>query len=179
MRTRCRARPSPRARATRTQTEVRRDIDLPLDPARAAALEACSPYAEGYTLRTWRDRCPDDLLDDRAHLMRCMSDVPLGDTDYREEEWDAARVRRRESLIASQNRTFFTAAPVRTASGRLGAFSEVGVPLGAPERAYQWETLVLGEHRGRRLGTLVKLACLRKIAAGSPARRYVSTWTAP
>ncbi len=51
--------------------------------------------------------------------------------------------------------------------------------LGAPERAYQWETLVLGEHRGRRLGTLVKLACLREIAAGSPARRYVSTWTAP
>jgi GNAT superfamily N-acetyltransferase len=165
---------------TNVQTEVRRDIDLPLDPARVQALEArCAPFAEGYAVGTWRDRTPDDVVDDMAHLMRRMSvDTPLGGTDYREEEWDAGRVRRREQLVAAQNRTFFAGGAVHEQTGRLVAFTVVGVPLGAPGRAYQWETLVLSEHRGRRLGTLVKLACLQAIAEGLPTTRFVSTWNA-
>lgn len=162
------------------QTEVRRDIALPLDAARVAALAAtCASYADGYAVRTWRDRCPDDLLEDRAFLMRRMStDAPSGGLDWQEEEWDGPRVRRREELTAAQGRTFWGAGAVHEASGRLVAFTEVGMPRALPARAYQWETLVLSEHRGRRLGTLVKLACLGAVAADSPATRYVSTWNA-
>ena len=47
-----------------------------------------------------------------------------------------------------------------------------------PERAYQWGTLVLAEHRGHRLGMLVKLAALRALQAASPSTRSVSTWNA-
>lgn len=162
------------------QTEVRRDMPLPLDPERAARLAAdCAQHARGYAVRTWRDRCPDDVLDDMAALKQAMStDAPLGDTDYQEKKWDAARVRQREQIVGAQGRTFFAAGAVHEASGRLVAFTDVGIAHAQPERAFQWETLVVKEHRGRRLGTLVKLACLQRIAQEHPASRYVSTWNA-
>ncbi len=162
------------------QTEVRRDIDLPLAPARVARLEQeCALYAAGYVVRSWRDRCPDELVEDMALLKRRMStDAPVGDVDWREEEWDAARVRRHEELVGAQGRRFWGAGAVDEGTGRLVAFTEVGLERARPERAHQWETLVLGEHRGRRLGTLVKLACLGAVAAQSPTTRYVTTYNA-
>ena len=162
------------------QVEVRRDLPLPVDPDRAARLAAeCAEHAQGYAVRTWRDRYPDDLVDAMAVLKQAMStDAPLGDVDWQEEAWDAARLRQREKIVAAQGRTFFAAGAVHEPSGRLVAFTDVGIARAQPERAFQWETLVLGEHRGHRLGMLVKLACLQSIAEGSPATRYVSTWNA-
>ena len=44
--------------------------------------------------------------------------------------------------------------------------------------AHQWNTLVLREHRGRRLGLLVKLAALRLLAREEPQATRVVTWNA-
>jgi GNAT superfamily N-acetyltransferase len=161
-------------------TEVRRDLALPVDPAHLDAVEAdCLDRARGYRVRTWQDRCPDDLVDDRAVLSTRMStDAPLGELDWQIETWDAARVRRSEALVARQGRTFLAAGAVDEESGRLVAFTELGVPLTRPERVYQWSTLVLSEHRGHRLGTLVKTAVLRLVAERVPQARLVSTWNA-
>ena len=162
------------------QTEVRRDTDLPLDRAVVERLTAeCAAHAAGYAVRTWRDRCPDDLVDGMAVLKRTIStDVPLGDMDWHPEVWDAERVRRREELVAAQGRSCFGAIAVHEATGEPVAFTDVGIARTHPERAYQWETLVVGAHRGRRLGMLLKLHCYSAIAEASPVTRYVSTWNA-
>ena len=162
------------------QQEVRRDIDLPLPAARVTAIEsACRPYAAGYGLRVWQDACPDDLLDDLAELMRQMStDVPKDEMDWREEVWDGARVRRNEQLARTMDRSWVGVGAVSEASGRMVAFTAMGLPRSRPERAYQWETLVSAGHRGHRLGTLVKLAGLQELAARSPRTRFISTWNA-
>jgi thymidylate synthase (FAD) len=56
------------------------------------------------------------------------------------------------------------------------AFTELVASDGLPERLVQWETFVLAAHRGHRLGTLVKTAVLRRVAAELPqARRVVTT----
>lgn len=164
----------------RAQEGVMRDLDLPLDPRWASELEqTCATYAVDYEIRTWRDRCPEALLEDRALLRRRMCiDRPLGDIDLHEQEWDGARVRRAEQRNAGMDRTFFSAGAVHRATGRLVAFTDMGVPRSVPERAYQWDTIVLAEHRGHRLGTLVKLAALRSLAEGSPRSRYITTWNA-
>ncbi|HZG95657.1 MAG TPA: GNAT family N-acetyltransferase, partial [Mycobacteriales bacterium] len=165
------------ARAT---AEVRRDLALPVDAARLDAVESeCRPHAAGYLLRTWQDRCPDDLVDDRAALgARMSTDAPLEELDWHAERWDAERVRRNEALVARQGRSFLAAGAVDQSSGRLVAFTELGVPLARPERVYQWDTLVLPEHRGHRLGTLVKIGVLRLIPERVPQARLVSTWNA-
>lgn len=156
--------------------EVRRDLALPVEPARLDAVEAAGQArAQGYRLRTWRARCPDDLVADRAELARQMSlDVPLGELSWGEEAWDTARVRRREELVARQGRTLFGAGALDP-GGALVAFTEVVVADAAPEQVRQWETLVLSGHRGRRLGTLVKAAVLRRLAVELPQARTVTT----
>ena len=162
------------------QQEIRRDIDLPLPAPRVAELErACRPSAAGYALRVWQDACPDDLVDDLAELMRQMStDVPKDEMDWREEVWDRARVRRNEDRSRAMDRTWVGAGAVHEATGRMVAFTVMGVPRSRPERAYQWETLVSADHRGHRLGALVKLAGLQELAARSPRTRFISTWNA-
>ena len=162
------------------QTEVRRDIDLPLPAARVTELErTCRPHAADYALRIWRDRCPEDLLDDFAELHRQMStDVPKDEMDWREEVWDGARVRRSEQLSLSMDRGWVGVGAVHVPTGRMVAFTCMGWPRSEPVRAYQWETLVSAEHRGHRLGTLVKLAGLQALAAESPSSRSISTWNA-
>jgi GNAT superfamily N-acetyltransferase len=162
------------------QQEVRRDIDLPLPAARVAELErTCRPYAEDYALRVWHDGAPDDLLDDLAELMRQMStDVPKDEMDWREEVWDRARVRRNEDLARAMDRSWVGAGAVHTPTGRMVAFTTMGVPRSRPERAYQWETLVSADHRGHRLGTVVKLAALQELAARSPRTGSITTWNA-
>lgn len=162
------------------QVEVRRDIDLPLDPAVVSGLTAvAAQHAADYELRTWRDAVPDDRVEDQAYLHRRMStDVPMAGMDWQEEEWDAARVRREEQLVRDMGRSCFAAAAIHRPTGRSVAYTTVGIPLAAPERVYQWDTLVLKEHRGHRLGTLVKLACLQRVAEEVPEARFISTWNA-
>ncbi|CAN5202252.1 GNAT family N-acetyltransferase [soil metagenome] len=162
------------------QEEVRRDIALPLDPAVAAGLAAvAAEHAADYDLRSWHDAVPEDLVEDQAQLFRRMStDVPLAELDWREELWDAARVRRDEHHVQVMDRTFLGAGAVHRPTGRMVAYTTMGVPRTAPQRAYQWDTLVLTEHRGHRLGTLVKLACLQRLAEQVPEARVISTWNA-
>ncbi|MGR6964543.1 GNAT family N-acetyltransferase [Geodermatophilus sp. URMC 61] len=147
-----------------------------MDPAQLAAIEAGARAAdEGYEVLTWRDRTPDALVEDRALLSRRMStDAPIGDVPVEEERWDAARVREDEDAHVARGRTVLTGGAVR--DGRLVAFTELHVPLEQPERAQQGATLVLREHRGHRLGTRLKVAVLRELAATLPQVRRISTY---
>jgi GNAT superfamily N-acetyltransferase len=162
------------------QVDVRRDLDLPLDPVRCAELAAaCRPYAADYDLGTWWDHTPDELVEDRARLDTDFSeDAPKDQLDWRQEVWDGARVRRDEARSRGMGHTFLAAGAVHRPSGRLVGYTEVGLPRSQPRRAYQWGTMVLGDHRGLRLGLLLKLRALQELAAASPQTQYVSTWNA-
>ena len=162
------------------QVDVRRDLDLPLEPARVAGLEAdCRAHAVDYDLRTWWDRTPDELLEDRARLDTDFSvDVPKDELDRRPEVWDGARVRRNEARSAAMDRTYVATGAVHRPTGRMVGFTEVGLARSDPRRAFQWGTMVLSSHRGHRLGLLLKLLVLQELAAASPATRCVSTWNA-
>lgn len=162
------------------QRMVRRRIDLPLNDAHAAALRA-NPRATptGYSLLSFVDRWPEEDLDDRCELGRRMStDVPTGELDADEEIWDHARVRALEASLAAQNRAKVITAARHDASGHLVAFTEVAIPLGAPESAWQHDTLVMREHRGHGLGFALKVANLLVVQERYPAVERISTWNA-
>ncbi len=158
--------------------ETRRDLVLPPDEARLSAVEAEARAASaGYDLVTWRDRTPDGLLDDRALLEQRMStDAPHGDLPVEEERWDAQRVREIEAMNLARGRTVLSAGAVR--DGRLVAFTDLHVSVDRPEHARQGSTLVLREHRGHRLGALVKAATLRELGRAFPATRRITTYNA-
>ena len=156
---------------------VHRCIDLPLQAAHSTALQK-DPRAtpDGYTLVTFADRWPDEHLDDRCELGRRMStDIPTGEQVLDEEVWDAGRVRVIEAMLAAQNRAKVTTAARHDTSGRLVGFTEVVIPLGAPQSAYQHDTLVMREHRGHGLGFAMKLANLFAVGEGHPGVRVINT----
>lgn len=159
---------------------VRRELAVPVDPERARRLEAAAlARAAGYDVVTFTARWPDGWLGDRAHFGRLMStDPPLGAWAVEEEAWDRDRVRRHERLVGRMGRELLVAVARHRATGRPVAFTELTASRTAPELAYQWDTLVLPEHRGRRLGLLVKLANLRQLAEVSPGTQVVVTWNA-
>ena len=102
------------------------------------------------------------------------TDAPHGDLPVEEERWDGERIREYEASHVARGRTVLSAGAVR--DGRLVGFTELQVLLAQPERAHQGGTLVLPEHRGNRLGALMKAAVLRELTAGFPSVRRVSTY---
>jgi GNAT superfamily N-acetyltransferase len=162
------------------QRMIRREQRLPLNPDRRRALLS-NPNAQpdGYSLLTFIDRWPDEFVADRTEMGRRMStDAPMGEQALDEEVWDEDRVRQIEASVAAQNRTKIITAARHEASGRLVAFTEIVVPLGAPESAWQHDTLVLREHRGHGLGFAVKVANALAVEERHPEVRTVSTWNA-
>jgi GNAT superfamily N-acetyltransferase len=157
---------------------TRRDLLLPPDGTRLSALEAEARAASaGYEVVTWRDRTPDALVDDRALLEERMStDAPHGDLPMGEERWDAARVRESEAASAARGRTVLSAGAVT--GGRLVAYTDLQVPLTRSRRAHQAGTLVLREHRGHRLGALLKVAVLRQLVQDFPQVERITTYNA-
>jgi GNAT superfamily N-acetyltransferase len=162
------------------QHMVKRELRVPLSPDHAFALNL-DPRSSppGYSLITFADRWPDAFIEDRCELGRRMStDVPLGDQERDEEVWDEASVRQIEASLAAQNRAKITTAAMHDATGRLVAFTEIAVPLGAPASSWQHDTLVIREHRGHSLGFATKVTNLSAVTAAYPAIRTINTWNA-
>ena len=167
--------------ATRALDEIRRVLDIDgIDEARLDALEAeARSRSAGYEPVTWVGATPAELVNDLAELMGRMSvDAPMGELDWEPESWDADRIREQESLFAGQRRTRLVTAVRHMASGRLVAFSDIGVSQLQSDPAYQWDTLVLRAHRGHRLGMLAKVVNLRQLRREVPEARRIVSWNA-
>jgi hypothetical protein len=57
-------------------------------------------------------------------------------------------------------------------------YTDIGVNVEQPRVGYQWDTIVLAEHRGHRLGLLLKLANLELLVRTAPGVELVNTWNA-
>lgn len=148
-------------------------------PRRELAVPADLPVfvVPGYTVRTWADSCPDDLLAGRAELSRLFSADDPGFGEHRQEEaWDAARIRAEEERLRKQDRAALFAGAVADATGELVAFTALGRSRAIHDHAFQQETVVARAHRGRRLASLIKVANLRAMAETWPAVRRVSAF---
>jgi GNAT superfamily N-acetyltransferase len=154
------------------------------DPHRGSAhLEAvlgdAQRIAVGYRVVSWTGFTPPEHVDDMAWMCSRMStDAPHGDIAVDEQVWDAERVRSTEARLASDDRELLTAAAEHIATGRLVAYTTLTVPTAPGRVARQEDTLVTADHRGHRLGTLVKAANHLRLAQHAPAVPAVYTWNA-
>ncbi len=146
-----------------------------LDGLRADAQAASG---EAYGVRSWVGPTPDEWLDDLAVLRTRMStDAPMAGLQAPPDPWDAARVVAHDARAAEGGATALTTAVEHLASGRLVGFSEILVPADRPA-ATQEDTLVLREHRGHRLGMLLKVETARLLLERAPQVEAVVTWNA-
>jgi len=141
--------------------------------------EARAVAGDDYRVLTWTDAVPDDRADDVALLFTRMStDAPVGGVDYEEDPWDAQRVRTWTDQLRGKGYGFLMTVAEHVPTGALAAFTLFEYPLDRPDFAHQEDTLVLREHRGRRLGMLVKVVNLEALAAARPQVRRIHTGNA-
>jgi GNAT superfamily N-acetyltransferase len=133
---------------------------------------------DGYRVLAWTGPTPDEWIDELAALRTRMStDAPSAGMVMVPDPWDAGRVREHDERIASSGRTMLTAAVEHVPAGVLAGFTEIVVSEGDAV-AVQEDTLVLTDHRGRRLGMLLKMANAEQLAAAFPSVEAVVTWNA-
>ena len=146
---------------THSLGEVQSSLPLPVADELLEEIEAEVAEAhDGYTLRSFVDRCPDDLIASLGRVMGMLvTEAPTGELTFEQEVFDEERIRAQEAMMAEAGRTmYFTVA--LDAAGEVVAYTQLNVPRYDPGKAYQWGTLVDPAHRGHRLGLAVKAANL-------------------
>ena len=161
-------------------TARRRLVVEPSTLQLADELEAAArPHAEGYELHSFVGATPEQWIDGVAYLNGRMStDAPLDDLEWEPEVYDADRLRGRESRIELWGQRVHTTIAVHCATGAVVGFSTIGVCVDDLTSGHQWNTIVDPDHRGHRLGTLLKTANLRLALEHCPAMTTVLAWNA-
>jgi GNAT superfamily N-acetyltransferase len=153
--------------------ESRQVLHLPVPQERLAV----EPL-DGYVVRGWRDRCPDELVDAYCRLREAFAEeAPTGDLVLAAQHWDADRVRDQEARRRAQGRSVWTSLALAP-DGAPAGFTEI-VAGDAEVEAHQNQTLVLPDHRGHRLGLALKVANLRQLGRDRPDLERIDTTVSP
>lgn len=158
-------------------SRLRLPVDTELLAAATATARASAPESE-YRLHSWVDQTPPHWRADIVHLLTRMStDAPSAGLEEPEDEWTLQRLLDDEDANVGV-RTALTTAVEHVPTGTLVGFTEIAVPADEHRTPWQEDTLVLHEHRGHRLGLLLKAENLRLLQERHPERRAVTTYNA-
>lgn len=163
------------------QVERRSVLPLPLADGvlERFADEAAAAAGPDYRLVSWGTDCPDEWLDQYAYVLSRMStDAPVAGLEWGLQAWSGERVRTMEERARAGGYRLLVQAVEHVPSRTLAAFTQFWVPSHTDEVVHQGDTLVVPEHRGHRLGMLVKAANLRRLSDELPAVQRVDTWNA-
>jgi GNAT superfamily N-acetyltransferase len=165
--------------AERGLVDVQRVMDVRAtgDDQLAELRQSAERAAAGYSLMSWTGLVPEDFLDQAAALFAALNDAPH-DPRSTPVTWNAQRVRERVNDLRPHYglRTYAVAA--MSGDGQPSALTEVAVDPADPGWGHQMLTGVTREHRGHRLGLLVKIAMVEWLKAAEPALERIQTWNA-
>ena len=125
-----------------------------------------------YRVVQWLLPTPPEFVAGYAWMKSRMStDVPAAALEFDEEVWDAARIALHERRHLEGGNTVQVTAAQHRGTGELCGFNELVIGRDLTRATHQEDTLVLTEHRGHKLGLLVKttgLLAWRTVAPDSP-----------
>ena len=139
--------------------------------------QEAEPHARDYALLSWAGLTPDEHLEQVTRVHAAMADAPR-DADVEESVWDADRIRRMERLMAVSGTLSRTVAARHEPTGEIAAVTQLFTDPGIPGWAFQQITAVRAEHRGHRLGMLVKTRMLELLGDAEPDVRQIITGNA-
>jgi GNAT superfamily N-acetyltransferase len=155
-------------------------LDLPVAPDALDELQRhAADAAPDYLVVSWRGRTPLDYRAAIATLRtRMNTDAPQAGLDADATEWTAERVRDEDDLLEASPRTMLTSLALHVPSGSVAGFSELDAPAEVARSVSQRDTIVLSEHRGHRLGMLLKVANIRFLERELPGHPSILTFNA-
>jgi len=162
-------------------SDVARRLDLSTvdDAALDALLDQARARSVGYSLVRWTGPYPEEHLEDLAYLeSRLLGDAPMGDLAIEAPKPDPERLRKSRAIEDKRGRLAYHTAAVHEATGRLVAWTTLSREKSIPWNAFQLITIVEPEHRGHRLGALVKVENLRYFREAEPTVTAIDTFNA-
>jgi GNAT superfamily N-acetyltransferase len=130
---------------------------LETEPLWEGLLAAAAPHLDGYDMRSWRDHCPEELVDGYCRLNETFNtEAPVGELDLEPEHWDKERVREKEERFRRSGRHELATVALAP-DGSVVGLTEILVSEHRPRLGLQGGTLVAGAHRGHRLGITMKV----------------------
>jgi GNAT superfamily N-acetyltransferase len=157
--------------------EVQRVLDIgKLEQGKLAGLRGpAERAAAGYSLVSWVGPVPEEYIEQTAAVYNGMADAPR-DAEITHEEWDAQRVRERVNGLRPQyGMRDYAVAARHEDTGELAGLTEVSVDPANPGWGFQVFTVVRREHRGHRLGLLLKIAMMELLATTEPQLERIMT----
>lgn len=160
--------------------EIGRQLVLPVDDGLLERLDTqARPYWESeYDVLAYRGLIPPEYQQGYCDIGNLLGvDAPTGDIEFEPETHTPQEYRAMVETLASAGRTRLTTLAVHRATGAVAAHTDLIVSAD-PEHVHQWGTYVHRDHRGRRLGTAVKVANLRQLQDRFPGARRITTCNA-
>jgi GNAT superfamily N-acetyltransferase len=143
-----------------------------------ARYDEALPLAQDYELVRRAGATPDDELEAMAEMTAAINDAPTDDLDIEDEVFSAERIRAYEDAQQSRGFRFYRVLARHRGTGELAGHSVVVVDPERPELGEQHDTSVLGNHRGHRLGLLLKVEMNLWLLDAEPQLASIDTWNA-
>jgi GNAT superfamily N-acetyltransferase len=160
--------------------DVKRRQDVwALDRSRLAVLRAeALSGAAGYELVRIPVPAPTELVPAVLRMIEAINDAPTDDLMIEDEQFSAERLADFYAAQQAAGRRVYHLAARHRESGVLGGHTVVAVESELPYLGHQEDTSVIREHRGHRLGLLLKTGMLEWLAEAEPQLRVLDTWNA-
>lgn len=138
---------------------------------------AWGPHAAGYEFVTFSAPTPAPWRADRIRLRSMMStEAPHVNQEVEEEIWTEEILTHYETTTSHMGRDMIVTLARHVESGQVVGYSELAVPRTDPSIVDQYDTLVVGAHRGHRLGGLMKVANMRVLEQRGDAVSTITTF---
>lgn len=121
---------------------------------------------------------PEELLEGMVAVTASINDAPKDDLDLEDDAITPERIRAYERSREAHEETMYRVIARHRATGEPAGHSVVTVERERPHIGHQNDTAVSRDHRGHRLGALVKTAMLLWLREAEPALTQIDTWNA-
>ncbi|TXK42630.1 GNAT family N-acetyltransferase [Nonomuraea sp. C10] len=157
-------------------TQARSVLDL--GAAGWDGLARMMPESGGYLLERWTGPAGDDLLPALAAVLDGMNDAPR-DAGVEPKRLPVDRIRATEERMRRDGEDCYSMLARRASDGAPAGITRIHLDAGRASRwGHQGDTTVLKEHRGHRLGLLLKLSNLFWLRESEPRIDRIVTWNA-
>jgi GNAT superfamily N-acetyltransferase len=139
--------------------------------------EMAGGVGSGYRIEYFPGGPPEELYESYAAAKYLAhTDVEPGDLALRPSSLNAQRLRASLKTLHMRGMKPYIVVGIHEASGEVAGLTEVVVAAQHPNRADQYDTVVVPEHRGYGLTRAIKARMLFELRSAEPRLRSVQTW---